>query len=241
LILFTVNVLPLAWMMVIIARLAERFGKTDWSRIFVVATAAFGTMLGTFAVVLNNHTIAAVSMAVALEAFVRIWCDGSTRVRDYALCGLAAAFTAANELPALSMFVLAAVALLTIDRRLWLVGFLPPAALVVVAAFGTNYIAHGTLSPPYAHRSETNPEDNWYQYTYTVEGRELQSYWGSRQGIDRGEQSKWRYAWHCLLGHHGIFSLTPVWLLSTAGIVLWWRSADRRSGQLALGIAALTV
>lgn len=241
LILFTVNVLPLAWMLVIVARLAGRFGKSDWSRIFVVATAALGTMLGTFAVVLNNHTIAAVSMAVALERFAAIWCDNSTSLRDYMVCGLAAAFTAANELPALSMFALVAAALLLRDWRLWLIGFWPPALIVTLAAFGTNYLAHSTLSPPYAHRSEINPEDNWYQYTYTVEGVEVQSYWANRQGIDRGEESKWRYAWHCLFGHHGVFSLTPVWLLSMVGLVLWWKSPDRQAGQIALGIAVLTV
>lgn len=240
LILFTVNVLPLAWMLIIIARLAERFGKSDWARVFVVATAALGTMLSTFAVVLNNHTIAAVCAAVALERFARIWCDNSIRLQDYALCGLAAAFTAANELPALSMFALMALALLLVDRRLWVVGFLPPALIVTLAAFGTNYLAHGTLSPPYAHRSTADQEDNWYLYTYTVEGVEVQSYWANRQGIDKGEESKWRYAWHCLFGHHGIFSLTPVWLLSMAGLVMWWRSSDKQAEQIALGIAMLT-
>jgi hypothetical protein len=241
LMLITINVLPLAWMLVIVARLTERFGTSDWSRIFVVATASLGTMLGTFAVVLNNHTIAAVSVAIALERFTYIWCDQSTRLRDYAICGLAAAFTAANELPALSMFALMAIAVLLVDRRLWAIGFLSPAIVVALAAFGTNYLAHGTLSPPYAHRSATNPEDNWYQYTYTVEGVEVESYWANRQGIDKGEESKWRYAWHCLFGHHGVFSLTPVWLLSIAGLVLWWKSPDKQAGQIAAGIAVLTV
>ncbi|MDZ4658605.1 MAG: hypothetical protein SH868_13595 [Bythopirellula sp.] len=241
LMLFTVNILPLAWMLVIVAQLAERFGKTDWARIFVVATACFGTLLTTFAVVLNNHIIAAVSAAIAFASFARIWCDGSTRTRDYAACGLAAAFTAANELPALAMFALMALALLTRDRRAWLVGFLPPALVIALASFGTNYAAHGTLSPPYAHRSTAKAEDNWYQYKYTVEGVELESYWANRQGIDRGEESKLTYGWHCLFGHHGVFSLTPVWLLSMAGLIMWWRSAERAEGQIALGIAVLTI
>lgn len=239
--LFTVNILPLAWMLVVVARLAEGYGKSDWGRLFVVATACFGTMLPTFAVVLNNHTIAAVSAAIALASFVRIWCEGSTLIRDYAACGLTASFTAANELPALSMFALMALALLIRDRRLWCLGFLPPALLVAVAAFGTTHAAHGTLSPPYAHRSTTNADDNWYQYTYTVEGVEQKSYWANRQGIDRGEESKVTYAWHCLLGHHGVFSLTPVWLLSMAGLFMWWRSPDRGASQIALGIAVLSI
>jgi hypothetical protein len=241
LMLFTVNILPLAWLLLIVAQLAERFGKTDWTRIFVVVTACFGTMLTTFAVVLNNHVIAAVSAGVALMSFTRIWCNGSNHPRDYAICGLAAAFTAANELPALSMFALMAMALLMRESRAWLIGFLPPAVLIAVAAFGTNYAAHGTWSPPYAHRSATNPEDNWYQYKYTLEGVERESYWSNRQGIDRGEESKLRYAWHCLFGHHGVFSLSPVWLLSIAGLVIWWQSEERSTSQIASGIAVLTV
>jgi hypothetical protein len=241
LMLFTVNVIPLGIMFLIIAQLGERFGKTDWGRLFVVAAASLGTMLTTFAVVLNNHTVAAVSAAIALASFAKIWCDGSTRGRDYAVCGLAAAFTAANELPALSMFALVAATLLVFgDRRAWLLGFLPAAIVVAIAALGTNYTAHGTLSPPYAHRSSTNPEDNWYQYKYTVEGVEVQSYWANRQGIDRGEDSKLKYAWHCLLGHHGIFSLTPVWVLSFVGMLVWWRKGNRSESQLAIGIAVVT-
>ena len=239
--LFTVHILPLVWMLVIVAQLAERFAKTDWTRVFVVATACFGTLLTTFAVVLNNHIVAAVSAAIAFASFTRIWCDGSTRTRDYAICGLAAAFTAANELPALAMFALMALALFTRDRRAWLVGFMPPALLVVIASFVTNYAAHGTWSPPYAHRSAINAADNWYQYKYTVEGVEIESYWANRQGIDRGEESKLFYAWHSLFGHHGVFSLTPVWLLSMVGLIMWWRSGERFASQIALGIAVLTV
>ena len=70
--LFTVNILPLMLMYFLLARLAERFGTTDWGRIFVMAAATLGTLLTTFAVVLNNHIVAAVSAAIALYAFVRI-------------------------------------------------------------------------------------------------------------------------------------------------------------------------
>ena len=66
--LFTVNILPLMLMYVLLARLVERFGTTDWGRIFVMAAATLGTLLNTFAVVLNNHIVAAVSAAVAMYA-----------------------------------------------------------------------------------------------------------------------------------------------------------------------------
>jgi hypothetical protein len=70
---------------------------------------------------------------------------------------------------------------------------------------------------------------------------EKQSYWQNRQGIDRGEPSRLTYAWHALGGHHGIFSLTPIWLLSLAGALMWIKDGDPRQRQLAWATAGLTV
>jgi hypothetical protein len=240
LILFTVQVLPMLWMLAIVARLAERFGTTDWGRIFVVAAAAFGTMLSPFVVVLNNHVIAAVSAAVALDAFVRIWFDGERRLRWFTVAGLATAFTAANELPALSFAALIGAALLWRCWRPTLLAFAPAATVVGAAAIGTNYWAHDSWRPPYAHRSATDADDNWYHYSYTLGGKERQSYWLDPQGIDRGEPSKLDYAFHCFVGHHGVFSLTPIWLLSVWGAWRWLRSGTTGERQLAAGIALLT-
>ncbi len=241
LMLVTINILPLALMFFVLAKLVERFGNTDWGRIYVVAAACLGTLLTTFAVVLNNHTVAAVSVALALYAFVRIWFDGESRTRYYAAAGLFAAFTAANELPALALLALLGVALWTCDRGAWLRGFLPAALLVVVAFFVTNYAAHDCLTPPYMHKGSDDPEQNWYHYTYTIDGVTRDSYWMDRQGIDRGEPSKTVYAFHALLGHHGIFSLTPIWLLSLAGLFIGWRTGNERQHWLAIGIGLLTV
>ncbi len=241
LMLVTINILPMVLMLALVARLVEKLGSTDWGKVFTVASAAFGTMLLPFAVVLNNHLIAAVSASVALYSLVRIKYDGETRVRYFALVGIAGAFTAANELPALAFLAWLALMLWGVDRRAWLIGFLPAAAIVAVAFFATNYAAHESLRPPYMHRSETNPEDNWYDYSFTVEGVTRQSYWNDRQGIDRGEPSRAVYALHVLVGHHGIFSLTPIWLLSMCGLMMWMRQPEPCRRQLAWGIAALTV
>jgi hypothetical protein len=99
--LVTCNVLPMIVYFLVIARLVERFGVTDWGRLFVMAGATLGTFLSTFAVAVNNHLTAAVSVALALDAALRIWYDGERRWRWFALAGLFAAFAAADELPAL--------------------------------------------------------------------------------------------------------------------------------------------
>jgi uncharacterized membrane-anchored protein YhcB (DUF1043 family) len=239
--LITVNILPMALMFVLLARVVEKYGTTDWGRIFVVCAATLGTMLNTFAVVLNNHTVAAVSAAVALYAAVRIAGDGERRLRYFAMAGFAAALTAADDLPALTLVAFLGLLLLWRAPRQTLIAFVPGAAVVVVAFFATNWIAHESLRPPYMHRSETDPNDNWYKYTYTVKDREIKSYWYDRQGIDKGEPSKLTYAFHVLIGHHGIFSLTPIWLLSVAGMWMWLRSPDAVCRELTIGIAAMTL
>lgn len=54
------NVVPLVIYFWLLARLIDRFGTTDWGRIFAMAAAVFATFLSTFAVTINNHLPAAV-------------------------------------------------------------------------------------------------------------------------------------------------------------------------------------
>lgn len=77
--------------------------------------------------------------------------------------------------------------------------------------------------------------DNWYEY----EG----SYWlpGAKKGVDLGEPSIARYAFHCLVGHYGIFSLTPFWVCSVIGAGIWLSGSSREHRVLAASIGLVTV
>lgn len=242
LMLILVNVGSLGVYFWLLARLVERFGRTDWGRLFVMAAAAFGTFLSTFAVAINNHLVAAVAALIAVYAAVRIWFDAQRRLRYFAVAGFFAALAAATELPALTLLAALGVPLLAKAPWRTLAAFLPAVLVVAAAFFGTNWIAHQSLRPPYMHRSPTDPEDNWYVFQYRREGKLRPSYWQQPQGIDRGEPSRGVYALHVLVGHHGIFSLTPVWVLSLFGLGAWIaRPADRRLRELALLIAAVSL
>jgi len=237
--LIATNVVGWVVALVLLAAMAERLGATDWGRIFVVAAGAGATFLTTFAVTLNNHIWAAVSVMIALFAFVRIWLDGRRECRWFVLAGLFATLAAANELPALCLLALVGLALLVKSPGRTLAGFVPMVLLVGAAYFGTNWIAHHSLRPPYMHRSG---DDNWYDYTYQRGGRQIESHWRNPTGLDGRERRTGVYAWHCLLGHHGIVSLTPMWLLSILGTALWLRRRNERAiRELAAVIAAVSM
>ncbi len=235
------NVPALLVVFLVVAALAEQLGSSDWGRVFVVASATFATLLTTFANTLNNHLIAAATAAVAIYFYVQIARSERQRGWHYAACGFAAAFTAANELPATVLMALLGLLLLVRDWKKTLLLGAPAVVVVAGAFFATNYIAHSSLRPPYMHRSATDPADDWYTYSYEKNGRTIQSYWQDRQGIDVGERSKATYALHVLVGHHGVYSLTPVWLLSLLGMAIWLAGGTRIQRELALVAVLLTI
>ncbi len=82
-------------------------------------------------------------------------------------------------------------------------------------------------------RVELRAWDDWYDYAG--------SYWRKPRGIDRGEPRRDVYAFHVLIGHHGVLSLTPFWWLSLAGLIWSWRREDRAMRWLAAITTAITL
>ena len=293
------NCLFMFFYLVSIACIAERLSKRAWTRFFILLVAAFGTYLTTFAVTLNNHLPAAMSVAIALHHVVYIR-TGTNGLIRFALCGLFAAFAAANELPATSFLLVVALLCFVNSIGRTFIAFFPAVAVVIGGFFWTNYLAHDTWRPAYSYRSdgeivatvdadfEANksalaagempealttaigekaedldiedtdglqlfegrwhiPEDsalsdrwvvadadgvmraaitvengensinirqwgNWYEYGYG--GAESPWLTGNTNGFDKGEANQARYLVHLLIGHHGVFLITPVLLLA---------------------------
>ncbi|TWU32858.1 hypothetical protein [Novipirellula artificiosorum] len=138
----------------------DRLSASMWARQAMSLATIFGTMAIPFSMTLNNHlvAVACTSLVVWIYLFASDKSyssveDRSTKVRLewYALAGLAAAFTAANELPALSMLVLWFALFAKVDSRS-IAPFLGGALIVAAGFFGTNWLAHQSLRPAYAHR-----------------------------------------------------------------------------------------
>jgi len=295
-------------------KICQRFVQQRYVLICLGVTAGFGTFLSTFAVTLNNHLPAAVCVLSTLAIMIRIEHDCNSSWKDYFSIGVLTALCVTFELPALSFLGLVGIWLLLRSPIQTLTFGVLGVSIVAAAFFGSNYWAHGSLQPPYAHRSdgevlayldqedaallvsgvvpetlalfgaptdedvalpgmsdiviEQHPSvgrwrifdlqntrryalqqvgsmfeirawDNWYDYD--VNGRP--SYWlpGSATGVDLGEPSRLQYLMHITVGHHGIFSLTPIWIFSLLGIAVAWRDPKPIWRQLARVLVTLTV
>ena len=77
--------------------------------------------------------------------------------------------------------------------------------------------------------------NNWYDYEGT--------YWTSdrKSEVDHGQPDSVLYLFHILFGHHGIFSLTPIWLLSLAGMVAILFQPQLKLRWLGLGTLTISI
>jgi hypothetical protein len=208
LILFLINILPMALGLWYFAKLLEEYGPHGFGLLYVMACACWGTMILPYLTVFNNHTIAANCFFLVLSPAARIIGRGDRHSWRFAACGLLAAFGVCNELPAALLGLALFVLLLLADRVRTLTWFLPAALIPLAAFFITNYQATGSWKPFYAGYGTKT-------YEFTYEG--VPSYWSEPKGIDLPRDSTATYLFHCTLGHHGIFSLSPIYLLTLIG------------------------
>ncbi len=207
------NVVPFAIYLILLGRLIDRIGKTDYGKLLAFATAALGTFLITFSGTLNNHSPAAFCVLFATYPLLRAILDNRDMMRwEYACCGFFAGFAATFELPALALVGAMGLPLLIARPRNTLLFFIPCAALPIIALYCSNYVALGTFEPVYEKFGGP-----WYRY----EG----SHWSKigtprAKGLDFNNEPTTVYAFHLLVGHHGWFSLTPVWCVALIGLAV---------------------
>ena len=210
-IVLTWNVLPFAIYLLLLGRLLDITGKTDFGKLLAFAVAALGTFLLTFSGTLNNHLPAAYCVLFASYPLLRAIRENRDMTpAGYCICGFFAAFAATFELPSLCFFAALFLPLLVARPRNTLMFFVPCALLPFAALFATNYAAMGKLLPAYSEFGGP-----WYDFAG--------SHWAKRgtpaaKGIDFNNESTSVYAFHLSFGHHGWFSLTPVWLIAFAGL-----------------------
>lgn len=230
-ILLLVNWLPRVLSLIVLAMLVERYARRDFGKLFVLAVASWATLLDPFTSSLNNHSPAAICVVLATYPLLRIICDGDHRKRFFVLAGFFSAATFTLELPAALLVAVFGALLLRVNPKKTLSLFVPAALIPVIAFVALNCVVTGSLTPFYSSYGSD-------KYRYEFQG--IPSYWSNPQGLDRNVDSAWMYFLHCTIGHHGLLSLTPVWLLTLIGWLGWRRWPDCRPRILLLVGAGLT-
>lgn len=217
-ILLTVNVAPFAIYLVLLSRLIEDYGTTDFGKLFVFATACCGTFLTTFSATLNNHNPAAYCVLFAVYPLLTKRGRPATESGSKLfVSGLFAGLAVMMELPAAALVAGLVVPLLLVRPWRTLVYLVPGLLIPLAAGLACNYAAMGRALPAYSDFGGP-----WYEYAGS---HWLKRYDPSARGIDFANESKHVYAFHLLFGHHGWFSLTPVWFVGAAGLLsLSWGS-----------------
>jgi hypothetical protein len=224
-VLMTFNLLPFVLYLAVLAGLAEEFAQEEFTRLYLVATAALGTLLTPFLATLNNHTVAAFAAFFATAPYVAAR-RGRRAWWRFALSGFLAALAASVDLLA-AVFAAGLLLLwLACDRRRTLLGFVPGALVPAAAFLVTNRLATGSWLP---------------HQVVSGAGTLDHPYWQQAAGIDALAEPKLVYAFHAVLGHHGILLLSPVFLLTLAGFWLAARRCEERLRPLALMTALTTV
>ncbi len=222
-ILLTLNAGSLAVYLILLSRLIERLGTTDWGQLFTFVAACFGTYVTTFSVTLNNHTLAAVVTIAAIYPVLTRAEGERMSVGGMLAAGFFAGLTVCLEFPAAAFAGLLFLVLLWRDPWRTLAIGLPAGLLPIVAEEVLNHAAIGDWQPAYAKVGGP-----WYQYPG--------SHWlppaagQIKHGIDwaRMHESIYAYWFHVLIGHHGLLSLTPIWLLSFVGMIATIRTGRPR-------------
>jgi hypothetical protein len=214
-----VNALPFAGYLWLLSKIAERWGRTDWGKIYIVAAGAFATTVSPFLITLQNHTFGTFAIMAAWWSVLCIWDQVSESEtpdwRHFVSAGFFGAFAAACEMPALS-FLAATMSLLlwwAPLRTIFL--FVPAAVIPAVAFFGTNYLEVGQLEPV-----QSQFTSSWYRYEGSHWMPHPEPY--KKTGIDWAhlQESRADYALHLLVGHHGLFTHSPIWLLAAIAMIV---------------------
>lgn len=210
LVLLVVNVIPTVVSWCVLAWMLPKFSRSLWACLFALSVACFATLNSAFVVTFNNHSVAIWALTLTLGCMTWMTAAGpKTRWVASGLAGLFAAWTCCNEMPAAPFGVLTFLWAWRRDWRLAWFAFVPMALIPLGGFFYTNWEVTGTWKPfQLTYGTET--------YRHIVDG--IPSYWMRPAGLDTNPDSTPTYLLHCTIGHHGMLSLTPVFLWT---VLVW--------------------
>lgn len=169
-----------------------------------LSSVCFSYLGAGFATTMNNHSAAAAFALAGFYHAYRARTEAEKPLRHYVFSGLFLGFLPGLDLPSSIISAAIGLYLLTHDYKRTLLAFLPAALPGIGTHLYLTHMATGSFLPVYLRR-------DLYKYAG--------SYWTRAGGIDALHEPKHIYAFHMLLGHHGLFSMTPLFFLSLIELV----------------------
>lgn len=178
-----------------------RLCRLAFRRRLAVLTATAGACfayLGVgYATHINNHSTAAAFAVMGLYYAVRIRQQRDARWWHWPLAGLVLGVLPAIDLPGLAVSAALGLYLLTFDWKKTLLWFAPALLPGLATHLYLTYQISGSFKPFYFN-GELKTYGNFY--------------FRKPSGIDALREPKLVYAFNALLGHHGLFSMTPLYI-----------------------------
>jgi hypothetical protein len=162
-----------------------------------VAAACFAYLGVGYATHINNHSPAAALAIVGIYYAYRIRQGRDVRPWHWPLCGFVLGVLPAIDLPGLAITGLISLYLLTHDWKKALLWFGPALLPGLITHLALSYHISGSFRPFYLNNS-----------LKTFKG----FYFRNPGDIDGLREPKYIYAFNVLIGHHGLFSMTPLYL-----------------------------
>jgi hypothetical protein len=216
-------------------RLCRLLLKRDLAVILGMAAASFAFLGVAYGTHINKHSPAAALVIIGLFYAVRIRgvTDGAAprvstpaRSLDYWLAGLALGLLVAVDVPSLAFSGLVFLYLASHDWRRTLIYFVPGLLPGLLCQLILTYEISGSFKP--------------FQLNQSIK-QFKNFYFKNPGGIDGLREPKPIYAFNVLLGHHGVFSMTPLCLFGLWELVrcLWLRVRMRVSLLVVTTLAVL--
>jgi hypothetical protein len=183
--------------------------------ILALATVAFGFLGAGYAIELNNHSVAACMTTVAFYYAFRLRNGFEPRWWHWTVSGALSGLLPAVDVPSALTSAGIFLYLLSWDWKETLKRWVPLAIWGPLIAMWLNLQITDSIYPV-----QMQPE------------LKKGTYWANPKGVDALNEPKRIYAFNVLVGHHGIFTMTPVLIAGLAYLVRSLRSATWRASGL---------
>lgn len=185
-------------------RLCRLLFRRQSAVVACTAGACFAYLGVGYATHINELSTAGALAIVGLYYAVRLHLGRDPRPWHWPCAGLALGLLPALDLPALAITAAISLYLLSIDRKKALLWFLPALLPGVLMHLWLTHDISGSFRPFYLNSALKTHS---------------QFYFRNPAGIDALNEPKWLYAFNVLVGHHGLFSMTPLYCFGVYELV----------------------